>query len=242
MVIPYQSAHSRKMKLTVLVEEGVRRLRNHSRGMDWENSRSVMELWSHKLRRSGYPGTIRHEVIKTACEKWDRMCKDEDNGVRPVHRPRTWREKERREEKEDKRKNWHKSDKNQVSAPLIVDPVAGTMTTEMKQVCKSFETVTGIRVVVQTRAGKANKQLAKSEPLKRKKCGRDDYFPCSTRVGRCEKNGAGYLVRCETYHKARMADSAHMLEKQAGMDIVEERSILMPSGWRTRRIRYGNIV
>ena len=71
----------------------------------------------------------------------------------------------------------------------------------MKQVCKSFETVTGIRVVIQTRAGKANKQLAKSEPLKRKKCGIDDCFPCSTRGGRCEKNGAGYLVRCETCHK-----------------------------------------
>ena len=42
LVIPYQSAHSRKMELAVLVEEGVRRLRNHSRGLDWESSRSVM--------------------------------------------------------------------------------------------------------------------------------------------------------------------------------------------------------
>jgi hypothetical protein len=72
----------------------------------------------------------------------------------------------------------------------------------MKTVCKNFESVTGIRVVVQTRAGRAIKQLAKSEPLKRRKCGRDDCFPCSTRGGRCEKNGAGYVVRCETCIKA----------------------------------------
>ena len=29
--------------MAVLVEEGVRRLRNHSRGLEWERSRQVME-------------------------------------------------------------------------------------------------------------------------------------------------------------------------------------------------------
>ena len=42
-VIPYSSAHSRKMKMAVLVEKGLRRLRNTSRGLDWERSRLVME-------------------------------------------------------------------------------------------------------------------------------------------------------------------------------------------------------
>ena len=41
-VIPYQSAHSKKMKMSVLVEEGLRRLRNCSRGLDPEVSRKVM--------------------------------------------------------------------------------------------------------------------------------------------------------------------------------------------------------
>ena len=61
-VIPCKSAHSRKMKMSVLVEEGLRRLRNNSRGLEWESSRKVMEKWSHKLRRSGYPESVRHEV------------------------------------------------------------------------------------------------------------------------------------------------------------------------------------
>ena len=100
-------------------------------------------------------------MIKTACKKWDRMCVEEDGGGRPVHRPRAWRENERRREKEEMRKNWHKTDKNQVLAPLIIDPVAGCMTKDMKEVCRNFEGVTGMRVVVQTSAGKVNKQLAK---------------------------------------------------------------------------------
>ena len=83
-VIPYTSAHSKKMKMAVLVEEGVRRLRNTSRGLDWERSRVVMERWSRKLRRSGYPATVRHQVIKTALDRWDKMQEEEDAGVRLV--------------------------------------------------------------------------------------------------------------------------------------------------------------
>ena len=46
LVIPFKSAHSRRMKMSVLVEEGLRRLRNNSQGMEWELSGSVMEKWS----------------------------------------------------------------------------------------------------------------------------------------------------------------------------------------------------
>ena len=188
--------------MSVLVEEGIRRLRNNSRGLAWEKSRSVMEKWSHKLRRSGYPETMRHEVIKTACEKFDKMCEEEDKGGRPVHRPREWRERERRREKELKVVNWHKNQKNQVSAPLILDPTAGSMTKEMKIVCNQFEKVTGMRVVVQERAGIKNKSLAKSEPLRSKKCERQECFICTSEGGKCEKNGIGYEIKCEECKKA----------------------------------------
>ena len=107
MVIPFKSAHSRKMKMAVLVEEGVRRLRNNSRGMEDEVSRKVMAQWSKKLQRSGYPQTVRHEVIKTAYERWNKMCEMEDGGGRPIHRPRSWMARERQREKESKRSSWH---------------------------------------------------------------------------------------------------------------------------------------
>ena len=92
-VILFRSAHSKKMKMAVLVEEGLRRMRNHTRGMDWETSRKVMSEWSQKLRKRGYPATIRQQVIKTAVEKYDNMCEDEDKGIMPVHRSRAWRGK-----------------------------------------------------------------------------------------------------------------------------------------------------
>ena len=94
LVIPHKSAT--RMKLAVMVEEGVRRLRNHSRGLDWEKSRVCMQKFAMKLRRNGYPQSFRHQVIQSALERWRRMCKEEDDGVRPVHRPREWKRRRER--------------------------------------------------------------------------------------------------------------------------------------------------
>ena len=191
------------MKMAVLVEEGLRRLRNASQGLDWEVSRKVMEAWSQKLRRSGYPATVRHQVIKTSINKWEKMCKDEDMGVRPIHRSRNWKAKVRRKEKELKVTNWHKNQRDQVSAPLILDPTAGSMTSDMKEVCRKFENLTDMRIVVQERAGASVKHLAKAEPLRNPTCQREDCFSCSTGGnGRCEKNGAGYRIECLTCQRA----------------------------------------
>ena len=32
-----------------------------------------------KLKRSGYPQSFRHQVIKAAVEKWEKMCQEEAN-------------------------------------------------------------------------------------------------------------------------------------------------------------------
>ena len=104
--------------------------------------------------------------MKTVCERWDKACLEEDNMVRPIHRPRQWKLKERRLEKERKVLNWHQAKKDQISAPLILDPTSGDLAKEMKEVCAKFEAVTGMHVVVKERAGLKNKSVAKAEPLK----------------------------------------------------------------------------
>ena len=204
LVIPANSAHSKQLKLSVMVEEGVRRLRNNSRGLDWEKRRSVMEGWSRKLKRSGYPATFRHQVVKAAVDKWERMCKDEDEGRRPIHRAREWQMKARRREKESKREAWHKSENGQVSAPLILDPTAGGLTAELKKVCDRFEKGTNMRVVTKERAGQAMRQDAKSEPFRRRGCERDNCLVCKGgKPGNCEKNNSAYRIKCMDCRRAR---------------------------------------
>ena len=124
--------------MSVMVEKGERRLRNHSQGMDSERSRQVIEEWCRKLCRSCYPATIWHEVIKAALDGSQKMCQEEDTGVRPIHRFREWKIEDRRRENELKHISWHKRKEDRMSAPLLLNPMQGHMTKEMKDVCKKF--------------------------------------------------------------------------------------------------------
>ena len=84
------------------------------------------------------------------------------------------------------------------------------MTNDIKEVCRKFESATGMRVVVQERAGQSVKLLAKAEPLKNQGCVRTSCFPCSTGGGQCEKNGVSWQ---ESQHYTK--------EKQQGMHLLE---------------------
>ena len=90
-----------------------------------------------------------------------------------------------------------------MSAPLILDPTAGSMTSDLKEVCSKFEKLTNMRIVVQERAGASIKYEAKAEPLRRQSCQREEFFACTTSGnGRCEKNGTGYRIECLTCQRA----------------------------------------
>ena len=95
--------------------------------------------------------------------------------------------------------NWHKGDKTQISAPLIVDPTSGELTQKLKETCRKFQIASNIKVTVRERAGISVKTDAKSEPLRSKSCGRVDCLCCSKgKPGKCEQNSAGYRIKCES--------------------------------------------
>ena len=208
--IPSNSAHSSKMKKAVLVEEGLRRMRNCSRGMDGHVVRTVMGRWAKKLQRSGYPQTVRHQVIKEAVDKYENMCEVEDAGGRQVHRARKWQKAARRLEKERKVSTWHKKVEGQMSAPLIIKPTPGDLTSSMKVACRKFEEATNIRVAVKLRAGRSVKSEAKSEPLRRGDCAREDCLCCAQgKPGGCERNSVGYRITCASCQEAGKAAVYH---------------------------------
>ena len=131
-VIPNHSTHSSKMKKSVLVEDVLRRLWDSSGGLEDEVRVRVMGKWAKKLRRSGYPPTVWHQVIKEAVVQYEKMCEVEDQGGRSVHRAREWQKSARRLEKELKGVTWHQGEKGQKSAPLILDTIAGELTSQLK--------------------------------------------------------------------------------------------------------------
>ena len=158
-----------------------------------------MEDWGRKMRRSGYSAPIRHKVVKEAVLKYEKMCEVEDSGGRPVHRAREWQQSTQRLEKEMKGATWHKGEKDEISAPLIIDPLAGNLTNGLKDVCAKFQAASGLRVTVRERAGVSLKHDAKAEPLRNNSCGRHDCLCCSKgKPGKCEQNSVGYRIKCES--------------------------------------------
>ena len=110
-----------------------------------------MEKLARKLRRSGYPSSMRHQVISEAVEKFKKMCKTEDEGGRPIHRAREWQKYSRRLEKEKKSTAWHNSGQSKISAPLIIDPTVGRLTQKMRSAYQKFSESMNIYVVVKVR-------------------------------------------------------------------------------------------
>lgn len=118
--------------------------------------------------------------------------------MRPIHRARAWQLQSRRLDKEPKRESWYKKDGDQISAPLILSPTAGSLTSEMKAVCEKYKISTNIDVSIRTRAGQPLKLDPKSELFRRTGCRRADCLVCNSgKPGQYERNSSGYRIMCE---------------------------------------------
>jgi hypothetical protein len=74
--VPYRSAHSQSMKRRMLANEGLRRLLNMSPELEWNESVKVMNEFSVKMWRSGYPSSWREEAVKSSINMYETMVQD----------------------------------------------------------------------------------------------------------------------------------------------------------------------
>ena len=124
--------------------------------------------------------------------------------------------------KEKRQVTWHKEVEGQISAALIIDPMAGDLTSKLKLVCRKFDEGTGIKVVVKLRAGRSLKSDAKLEPIRKPECGKADCLCCAMgHPGGWERNSVGYKI---TSAECEGADRVANYE-----------------GWRWKRALFGNI-
>ena len=111
-----------------------------------------MKIFSKKMRRSQYSARVRKQVIISAIAAYRNMRRNEEDGVRPLYRPRTWMESQRSLEKVSKKNSWSKVGKTRgelARAPLIISPLAGKgAIAEIKKNFQEFATKTGIHVII----------------------------------------------------------------------------------------------
>jgi hypothetical protein len=107
--IPFKSAHSKSMKRSMLANEGLRRLLNMSPHLEGNESVKVMNEFSVKMWRSGYPASWREEAVQTSIQKYEVMVQQDKDDKRPLFRPKDYMVEERKLEKFKKSRLWHRS-------------------------------------------------------------------------------------------------------------------------------------
>ena len=107
-VMMARSALSDKQKRSTMSSEAMRRLMCCSPNLDDRERDKVMEDFALLMKRSGYKERFRHEVISDALRGHAKRVKEDEEGRRPLNRPKRYQEEQRRRSKEDKKERWYR--------------------------------------------------------------------------------------------------------------------------------------
>ena len=102
-----KSAQSISCRNSVHTQEILRRLFNSSPLLDWETCVApVISTYMLRMMNNGYPERYRLDTLTRALRIYDKMVKDDKDGIRPLYRPKEWNILARVKEKEKKKYNW----------------------------------------------------------------------------------------------------------------------------------------
>jgi hypothetical protein len=133
------------------------------------------------------------------------MVKVEEEGGRPVDRPREYDERGRRKKREEKGSRYYRKEGRGTTVRegvIIVPPTPDSiLAKELRKVCQKELKDTKISVTIQERGGsQLGRVLGTTVPgaSRREHCGRRKCFPCNSGdVGVCRRTGLGYEISCK---------------------------------------------
>ena len=165
-----------------------------SRYLPWEVVRSHLNNFMMKMQYSGYDQRFRHDVARSAINAYEKIRDNEEQDIRPMHRPKGWCKAERLEAKERRKRSWYR--RGGFDSVLFVP---STKDGKLKQMYQHAIRKSGFRMKVVERSGRTLKsQLQTSNPFGGGGCGRGDCFVCTTTgKGNCMTEGITYRIECE---------------------------------------------
>ena len=194
-VINARSALNWSTKRTVLTQEvlSYRVLLNCSKMLPWERVVDNGNEMVLRMHYSGYSKKFRYEVVDSALKAYIEREKADQEGERPLHRPKEWRKEEREQEKIGKKCSWYKRGGNEA---VIFVPA-----TPNSQLQKKYQTEIkqqGFKIKVVENAAIAIKRLLqKYDPFKPRQCERDECPVCRTDgKGPCNRESVTYEIKC----------------------------------------------
>ena len=124
-----RSAMSEKVKVTTMVQEVIRRLRNMSPYVLKEEVNEELGRFAEKMKRSGYGEKTRKMVIVAGKKGYDRMKREDEAGIRKLYRKHEDGEKMRWAKKLGGKSSWFKGreGKEQSGEEATVQKIVGNM-------------------------------------------------------------------------------------------------------------------
>ena len=127
------------------------------------------------------------------------MVKEEEEGVRPVHRPRDWQKEKRRKDKRNKKHNW--ATRGGYIAPIIVPPTPNSELLNMLRDVARSEAQPGLKFKIVEGGGRTVKRaVQQSNPTGSNGCQGGDCVACKGgrgAGGSCRKSNVLYEVACQ---------------------------------------------
>ena len=107
-----------KTKITTLTQEVIRRMRNTCRKVGKRRRAEILSRFTKKMKKSGYNGKVRRNVLLAGLKGYCNMVKEEEAGGRKVNRPRWEGAGARRIKKLGGKSNWFKKKNKQIAVNI----------------------------------------------------------------------------------------------------------------------------
>ena len=193
-VIHEKTAMSSKQKRTVLTQELVRVMLRCSPLLPWTETTKHINNFMARLQYSGYNRKFRAQIAKSALKAYREIKRKDETGEKPMYRNKSWKRKERRKDKRDKKTQWYKKGG--------YDTVVFVPCTPNSELKKNYEKIierTNIKIKVIERRGQTLKsKLVRTSNTKGKKCRKSEgCMMCGEEGnGKCRQDNITYQIKC----------------------------------------------
>lgn len=194
LLIHKDAALSLNTKRIILTQQCLRVILNCSPYLKRGIVENHLTYFMLRMQCSGYDRPLRYEVLKSACNAFDKIKEKGVNEGVPIYRSKRYRRSQRRKEKDLKKKDWYKKDGNEA-----VMFIPSTPNSELRKEMQTYIDSSDSKIKVIERSGtKMIRLLQKNDPFNDTECRKDDCFVCTTsKSGNCRTSGVIYKIECK---------------------------------------------
>ena len=201
-VIHRRSAMSNKVKRSVLIQEGLRRMYNCTPNLPLAMRANVLQEFAASMMLSGHSESFREYVLTAVMRKYEKDLQAYNEGAKPLYRKKSDRTDNSVQTKS--KTAWlEKVGHNNLM--VIPNTPGSKLLKHIKQKLQNIDEPEGIKTLFREDGGIAGKQLlCRSDPFPRRNCSDTMCMMCSSgndTLAKCRVSNVNYEIECKCCNK-----------------------------------------